>query len=86
MGPVWSHAFEVVMRPLRVPNGPHAVVVVEARTAAQASRLALTLYPDRKVLSVHRRVTEPVALDVRAPPAAPAVEAAPPAAPRRRFG
>mgnify|MGYP001250034790 CR=1 FL=1 len=79
------------MRPLRVPNGPQAVVVVEARTAAQASRLALALYPDRKVLSVQRRVTEPVALDVRAPPAAPAVEAAPegvvaPTAPRRRYG
>lgn len=77
------------MRPLRVPNGPHAVVVVEARTAAQASRLALALYPDRKVLSVHRRVTEPVALDVSTATAATAASpdgADTPPAPRRRYG
>jgi len=51
---VWNHQFEVVVRTLRTPDAPRRTVVVEARTAAQAGRVATALYPELKVISVRR--------------------------------
>lgn len=42
------------MRPLRDLAAEPTTVLIETRTAAQASRDAVTLYPDMKVLSVAR--------------------------------
>lgn len=55
---VWTRQFEVVMRPLRDRNGPQSVVILETRTAAQASREATARFPEMKVLSVARVATE----------------------------
>jgi hypothetical protein len=51
---IWTHRFEVVMRPLRDLGAAPTTVVIETRTAAQAGRDAVTLHPDMKVLSVAR--------------------------------
>ena len=54
MTAIWSHRFEVVMRPLRDLGAAPTTVYLETRTAAQAARDAVTQYPDMKVLSVAR--------------------------------
>jgi hypothetical protein len=51
---IWTHRFEVVMRPLRDLGAAPTTVVIETRTAAQAGRDAVTLHPEMKVLSVSR--------------------------------
>ncbi len=55
---VWTRQFEVVMRPLRDRNGAQSVVILETRTAAQASREATARFPEMKVLSVSRVASE----------------------------
>lgn len=54
MAGIWSHRFEVVMRPLRDRDASTVSVFIETRTAAQAARDAVTQHPDMKVLSVTR--------------------------------
>lgn len=54
MTAIWSHRFEVVMRPLRDLGAAPTTVYIETRTAAQAARDAVTQYPEMKVLSVAR--------------------------------
>ena len=51
---VWTHRFEVIMRPLRDLDAPPTSVFIETRTAAQAARDAVSQHPDMKVLSVTR--------------------------------
>lgn len=75
---VWTHRFEVVMRPLRDLDAPPTHVFIETRTAAQAARDAVTQHPDMKVLSVTREtatsgVFSTVKGDERAERAEPAV-------------
>lgn len=69
MAGIWSYQFEVVMRPLRSPDGARQEVQIEARTAAQAARLATAAYPELKVVSVRR--CEPGASAVPMPARAP---------------
>jgi hypothetical protein len=57
---IWINKFEIVMRPLRDRAGAQTTVLIETRTAAQASREATTRFPDMKVVSV-TRVTPTVA-------------------------
>ncbi len=54
MAGVWSHRFAVVLRPLRDKNALETTVIIETRTAAQASREAMALHPEMKVLGVTR--------------------------------
>lgn len=67
------------MRPLRDRAGAQTTVVIETRTAAQATREATLRYPDMKVITV-TRVTPTVA-DLKAAKRTPPVSAAVAAAP-----
>ncbi len=69
MAGIWSYQFEVVMRPLRAPEGVRQEVQIEARTAAQAARLATAAHPELKVVSVRR--CEPGAPAAALPTSAP---------------
>lgn len=80
MAGVWSHRFAIVLRPLRDKSAPETTVYIETRTAAQASREAMALHPEMKVLGVTRadgaqvtNITSP-APRVAATPAAPVAE------------
>ena len=55
---IWTHRFEVVMRPLRDLSAAPTVVYIDTRTAAQAGRDAVTQYPDMKVLTVTRMASD----------------------------
>ena len=55
-----QNRFEIVLRPLRDRGGAQTVVVIETRTAAQASREVTARYPDLKIVSV-TRITPTVA-------------------------
>ena len=57
---VWAHRFAVVLRPLRDLDAAPITIFIETRTAAQASRDAITQHPDMKVLSVARATAEVV--------------------------
>ncbi len=54
MPTVWSHRFEVSLRPLRDVAAAPMIVVVETRTAAQAARDAATRHPGMKIVAVQR--------------------------------
>lgn len=54
MAGIWSHRFEVIMRPLREREAATVAVFIETRTAAQAARDAVSQHPEMKVLSVTR--------------------------------
>lgn len=93
---IWINKFEIVMRPLRDRQGAQTTVIIETRTAAQASREATARFPEMKVISV-TRVTPTVAsikaaqtarLDVaKQPPAEPIeIDAAAAVVPLRRTG
>lgn len=60
MNGIWINKFEVVLRPLRDRAGAQTTIVIETRTAAQATREATARHPDMKVVSV-TRVTPTVA-------------------------
>jgi hypothetical protein len=55
---VWARRFAVVLRPLRDLGAAPITIFIETRTAAQASRDAITQHPDMKVLSVARASAE----------------------------
>lgn len=57
---IWNNKFEILLRPLRDPHGPQNSVVIETRTAAQATREATARFPEMKVVSV-TRITPTVA-------------------------
>jgi hypothetical protein len=57
---IWSNKFEIALRPLRDRSGSQTVVVIETRTAAQATREATARFPEMKVVSV-TRITPTVA-------------------------
>lgn len=54
MSGIRLHKHEVTMRPLRDRQGATQTIVVETRTAAQATREATLRFPDMKVISVAR--------------------------------
>ena len=60
MSGIWSNKFEIALRPLRERSGSQTVVVIETRTAAQATREATARFPEMKVVSV-TRITPTVA-------------------------
>ena len=60
MSGIWNNRFEVVLRPLRDPQGAQHSVVVETRTAAKATREVTARFPEMKVVSV-TRITPTVA-------------------------
>lgn len=60
MSGIWSNKFEIALRPLRDRSGSQTVVVIETRTAAQATREATARFPEMKVVSV-TRITPTVA-------------------------
>lgn len=66
MSAIWTHRFEVIMRPLRDLDAPPSKVYIETRTAAQAGRDAVTQHPDMKVLSISR-ATDVAAAEAPAP-------------------
>jgi hypothetical protein len=70
---IWNNKFEILLRPLRDPHGPQNAVVIETRTAAQATREATARFPGMKVVAV-TRITPTVA-SIRAAQRAEAAEA-----------
>ncbi len=60
MAGILTNKFEVTLRPLRDRDGAQTVVVLETRTAVQASREATARFPEMKVVAV-TRVTPTVA-------------------------
>lgn len=54
MSGIRLHKHEVTMRPLRDRQGATQTIVVETRTAAQATREATLRFPSMKVISVTR--------------------------------
>lgn len=69
MSGVWTHRFEVILRPLRDRQGPQQTIHLDTRTAAQATREATARFPDMKVISVTRVEVEVSTLKPQAPAA-----------------
>lgn len=67
MSGVWTHRFEVILRPLRDRQGAQQTIHLETRTAAQATREATARFPDMKVISVTRVQVEVPSLKPQTP-------------------